>query len=140
MAFLPVARSRLRRLPRPQPAGPQARFEAADRQAAVAGFLADPAARDAGSADPVRFWAEALSGYGALVPEAPPTQVGPIRLAHVLLGYIPTMFELTEQQRAGMSAGVTAWVRWAAVQNHLDEVARDRIEATLPKVLATFQD
>ncbi len=140
LACLPVARARLRRLPRPQPTAPEARFGAADREAAVTAFISDPAAQDAGDAHVVRFWAEVLAGYGGLVPGTPPTLVGPIRLSHVLLSYVPTMFELTHAQRRGLPTAVAAWARWAGARHRLDDAARAHIAAQLPTVLARFDD
>ena len=74
------------------------------------------------------------------MPSTPPTLVGPIRLSHVLLAYVPTMFELTQAQRRGMPAAVSAWARWAAVRHCLDDAARAHIAAHLPTVLARFDD
>ncbi len=138
LARLPVARARMRRLPRTPAGAPEVAFDADDRQSAVTAFLSSPAAQDAGDPAILRFWAEVLTGYSSLVPGTPPTRVGPIRLSHVLLGYVPTMVELTPAQRRGMPAAASTWVRWAADIQELDAAARDHLEAQLPTVLARF--
>jgi hypothetical protein len=138
LACLPVARARMRRLPRPQAGEPEVAFGADDRQSAVTAFLSTPAAQDAGGSGIVRFWAEVLAGYSSLVPGTPPTRVGPLRLSHILLGYVPTMMELTPAQRRGMPAAVSAWASWAAAVEELDPAARDYLAAQLPTVLARF--
>jgi hypothetical protein len=145
LTCLPLARARLRRLPRPQDAAtPDTRDDPAGRQAAVTAFLseieADPAASDGPQPDVVRFWAEVLAGYAGVVPGTSPTLVGPLRLAHIMLGYVPSMFELTPAQRHGMPAAVAAWAAWAATRQGLDDTARARIQADLPTVLGAFDD
>jgi hypothetical protein len=142
LARLPVARARMRRLPKP-PAGapevaPEAAFDADDRRSAVSAFLASLAALDAADPAIVRFWAELLAGYSSQVPGTPPTRVGPLRLWHILLGYVPTMVELTPAQRLGMPTAVSAWVSWAAAVEELDAAARDLLAAQVPTVLARF--
>ncbi|HEY6797778.1 MAG TPA: hypothetical protein VI248_24140, partial [Kineosporiaceae bacterium] len=72
------------------------------------------------------------------VPGTPPTRVGPLRLAHVLLGYVPTMVELTPAQRRGMPDAVSAWASWAADIQELDAAAADHLRSQLPTVLARF--
>ena len=69
LAFLPIARSRVRRLPAGD--GEPARvFTAADRAAAVDEFMKSPEAHDAVAADEesTRFWAEVLTGYSGRTP------------------------------------------------------------------------
>lgn len=101
VVMLPVARSRMRRLPRvqaglpehPRPGPSVVTFDADDRRSAVSAFLSTSAADEAGEVGVVRFWAEVLAGYNTLVEGTPPTQVGPVRLSHIVLGYVPTMIE-----------------------------------------------
>lgn len=138
LAFLPVARSRVRRLPRAQASTPEVAFDAGDRRSAVSAFLSTPAAREAGDSGVVRFWAETLAGYSSLVAGTPPTRVGPLRLSHIVLGYVPTMIELTPEQRHGMPAAVRAWTNWAASHEGLGDLARDHLAAALPTVLDRF--
>jgi hypothetical protein len=139
LAGLAIARARLRRLPaggRPAPAA----YDAADRAAAVAEFLATPQAADAGDEKVARFWAEVLTGYSAYLPGDPPARVGPLKLSQMLLAYVPNTFALTEDQRHGLPGAVAAWVRWAAPRQGLDEAAVADLEQRLPEVLATFDD
>lgn len=134
---LPVARARMRRLPAGD--GPaQPHYDATDRSAAVAEFLASPEAAEAGDDKTVRFWAEVLTGYSASVTGEPPARVGPLKLTEVLLSYVPATFALTAEQRHGLPAAVTAWSRWAAGRQGLDEPAQARLAEHLPDVLARF--
>jgi hypothetical protein len=87
IAYLPVAKSRLRRLPEGDgDAGPV--YTAADRAAAVEEFMTSPEAAEAVAADEAstRFWAEVLTGYSGRISGESPDQVGPRKLAHILLG------------------------------------------------------
>ncbi len=59
--FVPLARSRVRRLPSDDPAQAVV-YTAADRAAAVEEFLGSPEAGDAGDPDVARFWATVLTG------------------------------------------------------------------------------
>jgi hypothetical protein len=138
LAGLAIARARLRRLPAGdrQPAG----YDAADRAAAVADFLASRQAPDAGDEKVARFWAEVLTGYSAYLPGEPPARVGPLKLSQMLLAYVPNTFALTEDQRRGLPGAVTAWTRWAAQRQGLDEAAVADLEQRLPGILATFDD
>ncbi|MPZ25256.1 MAG: hypothetical protein GEV12_02075 [Micromonosporaceae bacterium] len=134
---LPVARARLRRLPaadRPAPPG----YQAADRAAAVAEFLASPYAAEAGDEKTARFWAEVVAGYSASVPGDPPARIGPLKLPHLLLSYVPNSFALTAEQRRGLPAAVTAWTAWAAQRQGLPEPAQAALRERLPQVLAGF--
>ena len=126
IAYLPVARSRVRRLPdgdgEPRPV-----YTAADRAAAVEEFMTSPEAAEAVAADEAstRFWAEVLTGYSGRIPGEPPDQVGPRKLAHILLGHVPNTFVLTPAQRDHLEPAVTAWVRWSAARRELGEAGTD---------------
>jgi len=138
-AYLPVARSRVRRLPAgdTQP-GPV--FTAADRSAAVDEFMKSPLAAEAVAADEesTRFWAEVLTGYSSRVPGEPPAEVGPRKLANILLGHVPNTFALSPAQRGHLEPAVTAWVRWSAGRRDLGEAATNVLMEQVPKVLSQF--
>ncbi|HZN18194.1 MAG TPA: hypothetical protein VFB84_08430 [Micromonosporaceae bacterium] len=140
LVCLPVARARVRRLPAGgQP--PELRsFTAADRDAAVADFLAGAHAADAGEEKTARFWGEVLTGYSGYVPGEAPTRVGPRKVSEMLLSYVPNTFTLTGAQRDGMSSAVTAWARWSAERQELDKPATAHLEEHLPKVFAEFDE
>lgn len=134
---LPVARSRVRRLPADAGITP-VEYTAADRAAAVADFLRGPDAGSAGPTEEARFWAEVLTGYSSRVQGEPPGQVGPDKLGEILLSHVPTTFTLTDSQRENLAPAVTAWARWAAGRQGLDEAATARVLEHLPKVLENF--
>lgn len=134
---LPVARSRVRRLPADADFT-AVEYTAADRAAAVADFLRGPDAGSAGPIEEARFWAEVLTGYSSRVPDEPPGQVGPDKLGEMLLSHVVRTFTLTDSQRASLAPAVTAWVRWAAGRQGLDEAATARLLEHLPKVLENF--
>jgi hypothetical protein len=139
IVFLPVMRSRVRRLP----AGdglPGPLFTANDRKAAVEEFLSSPLAAEAVAADEAatRFWAEVLTGYSSHVPGEPPGQVGPRKLTHILLGNVPSIFTLTPAQRRHLEPAVTAWTRWSAARRNLDDKATALLTERLPGVLSRF--
>ena len=73
IAYLPVVRSRVRRLPEGD-GGTRAVYTAADRAAAVDEFMKSPQAADAVAADEesTRFWAEVLTGYSGRRAGEPP--------------------------------------------------------------------
>jgi len=139
LAYLPVARSRVRRLPA-EGAAPVPVFTAADRAAVVDDFLKSPLAAEAVAADEdaARFRAEALTGYSSRTPGEPPAQVGPGTIAHLLLGHVPNTFSLSAAQRQHLEAAVTAWVRWSARHRGLDEAATERLAGSLPEVFGQF--
>jgi hypothetical protein len=134
---LPVARSRVRRLPADTDFT-AVEYTAADRAAAVADFLHGPQAGSAGPIEEARFWAEVLTGYSGRVPGEPPGQVGPDKLGEMLLSHVVSTFTLTDSQRESLVPAVTAWVRWAAGRQGLDEAATARVLEHLPKVLENF--
>ena len=136
-AVLPVARSRVRRLPADTDFT-AVEYTAADRAAAVADFLRGPEAGSAGPVDEARFWAEVLTGYSGRVSGEPPGQVGPDKLGEMLLTHVPRTFTLTDAQRESLAPAVTAWVRWAAGRQGLDEAATARVLEHLPEVLESF--
>lgn len=136
---VPVARSRVRRLPSGD-VGPVTEYTAADRAAAVEEFLRSPHAAQAGDPEVARFWAEVLTGYSSRVPGTPPAQAGPNRLVGVLLGHVPGTFTLSPAQREGMEPAVGAWVRWTAAYQDLDEAAAGHLLAKLPETFADFPD
>jgi hypothetical protein len=137
VVYLPIARSRVRRIPAGEP-GPV--FTAADRAAAVDEFMKSPLAAEAVAADEesTRFWAEVLTGYSGRVPGEPPAQVGPRKLAHILLGHVPNTFGLSPAQRQHLEPAVSAWLRWSAEHRNLGEAATVRLMEQLPRVLSRF--
>ncbi len=140
LAYLPIARTRVRRLPAGDAeAGPV--FTAADRAAAVDEFMKSPLAAEAIAADEesTRFWAEVLTGYSSRVPGEAPTQVGPRKLAYILLGHVPNTFVLSPAQRSHLELAVTAWVRWSAGHRDLSEAATEVLMEQVPRVLARFE-
>ena len=141
IAYLPVARSRVRRLPEGgAERGP--RFTAADRAAAVEEFMKSPQAAEAAAADEEStwFWAEVLTGYSGRVPGEPPGQVGPRKLAHILLGHVPNTFVLSPAQRNHLEPAVTAWVRWSADRRELGEAGTAGLLEQVPRVLSRFDE
>jgi hypothetical protein len=140
VAFMPVVRNRVRRLPAADAAGPT--FSAADRDAAVDEFLASSqaAAVSDGDADVLRFWAQVLTRYSGRVPDEPPYRVGPGKLAGVLLNHVPDTFTLTDAEHDGLKAAVTAWARWAAERQGLDEAPVTHLLNTLPSIFDDFED
>ncbi|HSZ41739.1 MAG TPA: hypothetical protein VK817_17415 [Trebonia sp.] len=144
VAFLPVVRNRVRRLPAAGVAGTT--FSAADRAAAVAEFMASSYAASAsvsasgGDPDVVRFWAQVLTGYSGRVPDESPYQVGPGKLAGALLTHVPDTFTLTPAERDDAEAAVTAWARWAAERQGLDETAVTHLLDALPSIFADFEE
>ncbi len=134
---LPLIRSRLRRLPAPEP-GSSVTYTAADRAAALAEFQASPLAAEAGHPDVARFWAQVLTGYSSRLPGEAPATVGRHRLAAALLGHVPCTFRLSQEQRDGMRQAVTAWSRWAAARQGVDEEAADTLVAYLDDKLNDF--
>ena len=122
IGFMPILRSRLRRLPAADDEPPE-EFTAADRAAAVDAFMGSPQAADAIAADPAatRYWAELLSSYSSRVRGEPPTRVGPLKLEFILTSFVPRTYTLTEAQRRHMRPAVTAWALWSAAHRGLDE-------------------
>jgi hypothetical protein len=139
LAYLPIARSRIRRLPA-DGAEQATVFTAADRAAVVDDFLNSPLAAEALAADPesTRFWAEVLTGYSSRTTGEPPGQVGPRKLAHILLGHVPNAFTLSPAQREHLEPALTAWTRWAAQHQGLDEAATARLTERVPQVVSRF--
>jgi hypothetical protein len=139
VAYLPVVRSRVRRLPAEDAAALPV-FTAADRAAAVDDFLKSPLAADviAADEDATRFWAEVLVGYSSRLPGEAPGQVGPRKIAHLLLGHVPNTFSLSASQRQHLEPTVTAWTRWSAEHRGLDEAATTRLAESLPEVFGRF--
>jgi hypothetical protein len=139
VAYLPVARSRVRRLPA-EGAPTLPVFTAADRAAAVDDFLKSPLAAEVVAADEdvARFWAEVLVGYSSRPPGEAPGQVGPRKIAYLLLGHVPNTFSLSASQRQHLEPTVTAWIRWSAEHRGLDEAATARLVESLPEVFGRF--
>jgi hypothetical protein len=145
LAYLPIARSRVRRLPAGDTdtsgvPGTGRLYTAADRAAAVDEFMKSPLAAEAVAADEesTRFWAEVLTGYSGRVPGEPPGQVGPRKLAHIFLGHVPNTFVLSPAQRSHLEPAVTAWVRWSADRRDLGDAETSVLEEQVPKVLSRF--
>ena len=134
---LPLVRSRLRRLPAPEP-GSLVTYAAADRAAVVAEFQASPLAADAGQPDVARFWAQVLTGYSSRLPGETPAAVGRHRLAAALLVHVPCTFLLSPEQRDGMRQAVTAWTRWAAARQGVDEETAGTLVSYLDGKLDDF--
>jgi hypothetical protein len=141
VAYLPIARTRIRRLPAEAFYVPPD-FTAADRAAAVEDFMKSPLAADAVAADEesTRFWAEVLTGYSSRISGEPPTQVGPRMLAHILLGHVISFFTLSPAQRRHREPAVTAWVLWSAEQRNLDEAQRSYLIERLPGAFSQFDE
>jgi hypothetical protein len=149
LAFLPLVRSRVRRLPA-EGADAVPTFTAADRAAAVDEFLKSPQAAEVVAAaaagglgksdaeESARFWAEVLTGYSGRRPGEPPDQVGPRKLAHILLGHVPNTFVLSPAQRDHLEPAVTAWARWSADRRDLGEAATAVLMERVPQVLSRF--
>ena len=139
VAALPIARSRVRRLP--AEGGPQVPAStAADRAAAVDEFMKSPLAAEAVAAgeESTRFWAEVLTGYSGRTRRDRPAQVGPRKLAQMLLGHVPNTFVLSAAQRQHLKPAVTAWTRWSAAYRDLDEAATARLMESLPDTFGRF--
>ena len=85
-----------------------------------------------------RFWAEVLTGYSGRISGEPPDQVGPRKLAHILLGHVPNTFVLTPAQRDYLEPAATAWVRWSAARRELGEAGTTVLMEQLPRVLSRF--
>jgi hypothetical protein len=137
LMHVPVARSRVRRLPS-EDAGPVTVYTAADRGAAVDEFLRSSWAEEAGAPAVARFWAEVLTGYSGRVAGEPPGLCGPFRLGVMLLGHAASTFTLTAAQRTGLEPAVGAWARWSAARRDLDEAATDRLLSALPEIFKEF--
>ena len=97
-----------------------------------------PLAAEALAADEedTRFWAQVLTGYSSRIPGEPPAQVGPRKLAHLLLGHVPNIFTLSGAQRRHLEPAVTAWTAWSAAQRGLDEAATARLAEACPRCSA----
>lgn len=134
---LPVVRSRLRRLPAAGGAATP-EYGDSDRAAAVDDFLDSPAAAAAGDGKAARFWAEVFAGYSAYIPGDPPARVGPLKLERMLHWYVPCTRTLTDEQRAGLPAAVTAWTQWAAGRQELAEPANEELTRRLGAALDRF--
>ncbi len=139
LAFLPLVKSRVRRLPA-EGATAVTEFTAADRAAAVDEFMKSPQAAEAVAADEesTRFWAEVLTGYSGRRAGEPPDQVGPRKLAHILLGHVPNTFVLSAAQRGHLEAAVTAWAQWSADRRELGEAGTTVLMDRVPQVLSRF--
>ncbi|MDQ2811428.1 MAG: hypothetical protein M3Z75_05975 [Actinomycetota bacterium] len=140
IAYLPLARTRIRRLPADGQAAPE--VTAADRAAAVDDFMKSPLAADAVAADEesTRFWAEVLTGYSSRIPGEQPVQVGPRKLAHILLGHVSNTFEVSVAQRQHLEPAVTAWTRWSAACRDLGEAETARLTEQLPDTFSRFDE
>ncbi|HLK01528.1 MAG TPA: hypothetical protein VKU39_16705 [Streptosporangiaceae bacterium] len=134
-ALLPVARSRLRRLPAGDAASARL-YSGDDRAALVRDFLASPHAAEAVTADEpsARMWAEILTAWSSRLPGLPPLQAGPLTLRQVLEVHVPCTYPVTAEQFEHMPDAVTAWARWSAAQRGLDE---DHLLDGLPQALSS---
>jgi hypothetical protein len=122
-ALLPLARSRLRRLPAGDGSARTPAYTSEDRAALVREFLASDHAAQAVAANAAatRFWAEILTAWSSRVPGHPPLQAGPRTLFYLIDDYVPLTYPVTAEQRQHMAAAVTAWARWSAARRGLDE-------------------
>jgi hypothetical protein len=104
--------------------------------------MKSPLAADAVAADEesTRFWAEVLTGYSSRVPGEPPGQVGPRKLAHILLGHVSNTFVLSAAQRQHLEPAVTAWTRWSAAYRGLGEAEAARLVEHLPDMFGRFDE
>ena len=138
--YLPILRSRVRRLPAPAAEDSGPAFTAADRAAAVGAFMASPQAAEVAAADEAstRFWAQVLTGYSSRTQGEPPAQVGPLKLEAILHGFVPETFTLTEAQRRHVRPAVTAWTNWSAAYRELGDDDTERLTHDLPAMLDTF--
>jgi hypothetical protein len=57
----------------------------------------------------------------------------------MLLVHVAGTFTLTPPQHEGMRQAVTAWTRWAAERQGLDEAATDLLMTRLPQIIDEFQ-
>jgi hypothetical protein len=135
---LPLAQSRVRRLPAPE-TGPAVTYTAADRAAAVDDFLRSPEAVSAGDPDVTRFWAQALTGYSSRVADEAPAQAGRHKLSAALLVYVASTFTLSAAHIDGMPPAVAAWARWAARRQGLTEAPTETLLTHLATALDNFQ-
>jgi hypothetical protein len=55
-----------------------------------------------------------------------------------MLGHVASTFRLTSAQLAGLGPAVTAWARWAAGYQGLDEAATERVLAAAAKATEEF--
>jgi hypothetical protein len=135
-ALMPIAKSRLRRLPADDE-NTATVYTGDDRAALVREFLASPHAAEAVAADEdsTRFWAQILTAWSGRVPSYPPLQAGPRTLQYVLSEYAPHTYTVTAAQRERMEQAVTAWARWSAAQRGLDE---EHMVSLLPMTLSDF--
>jgi hypothetical protein len=117
LVYLPVARSRLRRLPVPD-ASDTRRYTAAERSAIVDEFMASGQAAGAVATDAAatRFWAEILTAYSSRIPDEQPGLVGRHRIQELLGEHLATFYPVTQAQRDQLRPAVTAWADWSAAQ------------------------
>ena len=101
-----------------------------------------PLAANAVAADEesTRFWAQVLTGYSSRIDGEARAQVGPRKLAHLLLGHVATTFELSPAQRQHLQPAVTAWVRWSAGSRDLSEAATAHLLGALPEAFSRFDN
>jgi hypothetical protein len=141
LSYLPVARSRIRRLPAdPDQVPARTAYTADDRAEAVAGFLASPYAAEVVRADEdaARFWAQVLTAYSGRVPDEPPGQVGPAKLEFMMTEVVPVYYSLTGAQRGHLRAAVLAWLSWSADHRGLSAAAGSYLTDQLSPILAGF--
>lgn len=138
LMYLPIARSRLRRLPVPDAAVIRT-CTAADREAAVNEFMTSPQAAAAVAADEAatRFWAQILTAYSSRVSDEPPGQVGPHQLRAILGEHVPSFYPVTEAQRAHLGPAVTAWARWSVAHRGISDAASELTDAA-DEAIASF--
>jgi hypothetical protein len=116
---------------------PPARSSREQREAAVEDFLAQTKPPAGLEVEVLRFWARVLAGYTGLTGAAP-TRIGPVWLEHALADHVPTVFELTPQQRAGLRQAVTAWARWAASRQDIPPAAVEFLTEHIARLDAAF--
>jgi hypothetical protein len=139
MVYLPIARSRLRRLPVPDEADTR-RYTAAERGAIADEFMASGQAADAVAADAsaTRFWAEILTAYSSRIPDEPPGLIGPHRMRDILGEHVPTFYPVTQAQRDQLRPAAAAWAAWSAAQRGVPEAAGELADAA-GQAIAAFE-
>ena len=140
LAYLPIARSRVRRLPADETVavGP---FTAADRAAAVDDFLNSPLAAEALAADEeaTRFWARCSPATAAGSPASRRPRSARASWRTCCLATYRTRSPCPARSARHLEPAVTAWTAWSAAQRGLDEAATARLAESLPEVFGRFE-
>ena len=100
-------------------------YTAADRAAAVDGVPRQPGGRRGRRSGGRPVLGPVLTGYSSRVPDEPPAQVGPHKLAAMLLVHVAEHVHAHGRAARRDGQAVTAWARWAAARQGLDEAATE---------------